>query len=505
MLERYFRPFEAGRGLQEQLRESLLSAILDGAMPPGEPMPSSRKLCELLNVSRNTVVLVYEQLVQDGYLIPSDRRGFFINEKYLRQQLNVSLKPATQKIFERPDHAPDWEARLQSSSSQLRAIVKPRNWREYRYPFIYGQVEADEQTAARWRDCSRIASTGAHMRSWVDDQVMLDDPLLVEQIVQRVLPKRGISVSTQEVMITIGTQNSLYMLARLLGRPGLVMGLEDPGYVDARNIFSLSGCALKPLRIDRQGLVVNEQLADCEMVFCTPSHQSPTGVTMPLYRRLELMASARENDLLIIEDDYENEQNFLGSNHPALKSFDDSGRVIYLGSLTKSLLPGVRLGFIAADAELIHELRALRRYIYRHPPSNNQRTLALFLSMGHYDAHARRLRDRLARKWRVISRAMAEHLPQLNASGMAGGSSLWVSCPPDVDAWVLQRLVARRGVLIEPGDIHYLSEPRPLNCFRLGFGAIAEDLIEPGIAALGEAWRELKAPHLSPLPEGEGA
>ena len=179
MLERYFRPFEAGRGLQEQLRENLLSAILDGAMPPSEPMPSSRALCELLKVSRNTVVLVDEQLVQDGYVIPSDRRGFVINEKYLLQQLNVSLKPATQKIFGRPDHAPDWEARLQSSSSRLRAIVKPRNWREYRYPFIYGQVEADEQTAARWRDCTRIASTGAHMRSWVDDQVMLDDPLLI--------------------------------------------------------------------------------------------------------------------------------------------------------------------------------------------------------------------------------------------------------------------------------------------------------------------------------------
>ena len=101
MLERYFRPFETGRGLQEQLRESLVSAILDGAMPPSEPMPSSRKLCELLKVSRNTVVLVYEQLVQDGYLIPSDRRGYFINEKYLRQQLNLSLKPATRKIFER--------------------------------------------------------------------------------------------------------------------------------------------------------------------------------------------------------------------------------------------------------------------------------------------------------------------------------------------------------------------------------------------------------------------
>mgnify|MGYP002423044102 CR=1 FL=1 len=100
---------------------------------------------------------------------------------------------------------------------------------------------------------------------------------------------------------------------------------------------------------------------------------------------------------------------------------------------------------------------------------------------------------------------MAEHLPQLNASGMAGGSSLWVSCPPDVDAWVLQRLVARRGVLIEPGDIHYLSEQRPLNCFRLGFGAGGAHMLRRRPAALGEAWRELKAPHPSPLPEGEGA
>ncbi|PRA24903.1 MocR-like pyridoxine biosynthesis transcription factor PdxR [Pseudomonas poae] len=491
MLERYFRPFEAGRGLQEQLRENLLNAILDGALPPDDAMPSSRKLCELLKVSRNTVVLVYEQLVQDGYLTPSDRRGYFINEKFLRQQLNVSLKAKSPALFERPDHAPDWERRLQTDSAQMRSIVKPRNWRDYRYPFIYGQIEDDEQTAARWRDCARIATSGAHMRSWVDDQVMLDDPLLVEQIIQRVLPKRGIQAGPEQVLVTIGTQNSLYMLTRLLGRPGLQMGLEEPGYVDARNIFSLSGCTLRPLRIDRQGLVVDEQLRGCDMLFCTPSHQSPTGVTMPLYRRLELLASAREHDFLIIEDDYESEQNFLGSNHPALKSYDDSGRVIYLGSLTKGLLPGVRLGFIAADAELIHELRALRRYMYRHPPSNNQRILALFLAMGHYDAHARRLRDRLARKWRVISRALAEHLPECHASGMAGGSSIWVSGPPSVDAWALQRRVARHGVLIEPGDIHFLGEGRGGCYFRLGFGAIAEDRIEAGIAALGQAWREL--------------
>lgn len=141
MLERYFHPFEAGRGLQEQLRERLLNAILDGAMPPSEAMPSSRKLSQLLKVSRNTVVLVYEQLAQDGYLTPSDRRGYFINEKFLRQQLNISLRPSSQKLFDRPDHAPDWGSRMQTESAQMRAIVKPRNWREYRYPLYMGRLK----------------------------------------------------------------------------------------------------------------------------------------------------------------------------------------------------------------------------------------------------------------------------------------------------------------------------------------------------------------------------
>lgn len=492
MLERYFRPFEPDRSLQEQLRENLLQAILDGALPPDEALPSSRELSKLLKVSRNTVVLVYDKLVEDSFLIPSDRRGYFINEKFLRQQLNVSPPSRPQRFFQRPDHAPDWEALLQQQPSQLKAIVKPRNWRDYRYPFIYGQVEHDEQTTARWRDCARIAATGVHMRSWVDDQVMVDDHLLVEQIVQRVLPRRGIKAGAEEILITVGTQSSLYMLGCLLGRPGLMVGLENPGYVDARNIFQLAGCQLHPLRIDRQGLVVDTQLSGCKVIFCTPSHQSPTGVTMPVYRRMALLERARIDDFLVIEDDYDSEHNHLGGNHPALKSFDDNGRIIYLGSLTKGLLPGVRLGFIVAAPELIHELRALRRYQYRHPPANNQRILALFLAMGHYDSHLRRLRDSLARKWYRISHALHAHLPDCQISGMTGGSALWVKGPHGFDAWQLQRLAAKRSVLIEPGDIHFLDEERPQCFFRLGYGAITEALIEPGITALGAAREEMR-------------
>ncbi|MDC8786749.1 MocR-like pyridoxine biosynthesis transcription factor PdxR [Roseateles koreensis] len=491
MLERYLRPFEAGRGLQAQLRENLLDALLDGALSPGEPMPSSRHLSQLLKVSRNTVVLVYEQLVQDGFLTSAKRRGYFINEKFVSQQLRVRFKPAAPALGERPDDAPNWGQRIKCHPSQFSAIVKPRNWRDYDYPFIYGQVEYDEVTTTRWRNCTRLASLRAHMRSWIDDHVTLDDPILVEQIMQRILPKRAITARPEEIMVTIGTQNSLYLVAQLLGGGGTVLGLENPGYVDARHIFELSGTQLRPLRVDAQGLVINEQLNPCDLVFCTPSHQSPTGVTLPIYRRMALLEKAREQDFLVIEDDYDTEHNALGGNHPALKSFDHSGRVIYLGSLTKNLLPGVRLGYIVADEELIHELRALRRYMYRHPPQNNQRTMALFLSMGYHDEHARRHQEMLGRKWRLVTQAMHQHLPEFEYSGMPGGSSIWVHGPLGFDAWDFQRRAAQRGALIEPGDIHFIGQEAPKDYFRLGFSAIADERINPGIAALAQAWRAM--------------
>ncbi|CAM3787955.1 GntR family transcriptional regulator [Bordetella sputigena] len=484
-----FSPFDPARGLQEQLREKLLDAMFDGSLRAHEPMPSSRRLSVELGLSRNTVVLVYEKLTQEGYLVPSSRRGYYVSPQALGERRQAAVHTDPRQLFARACDAPDWEVRLTQHPSRMRAIVKPRNWRDYRYPFVYGQVEYDETTAARWRECTLLAASGAHARTWVDDQVAQDDTLLVEQITQRILPRRGIHVAPDQLLITIGTQNSLFMLTQLLTRPGMAVGLEEPGYVDARNIFALAGCAIRPLDVDGQGLVVGDRMAGCSMLFCTPSHQSPTGVTMPMYRRMELLERARRHDFVIIEDDYESEQNILGRNHPALKSLDDSGRVIYLGSLTKSLMPGVRLGFVVADPELIRELRALRRYLYRHPPANNQRVLALFLGRGYFDAHARRLRSSLTRKWRLISQAVADFLPDFVPSGTSGGSALWLRGPEGFDAWTLQRAAARRGVLIEPGQIHFLAQPAPTRYFRLGYGAIAHDDIVPGVQLLAEAWK----------------
>jgi GntR family transcriptional regulator/MocR family aminotransferase len=208
---------------------------------------------------------------------------------------------------------------------------------------------------------------------------------------------------------------------------------------------------------------------------------------MTMQRRLALLEAAERSDFLLIEDDYEHELNFVGPQHPAVKSFDRAGRVIHIGSLSKPVFPGLRLGFVVAAPPLIRELRAVRRLMYRHPPALDQRAMAIFLADGHFDAHIRRQRDLLAAKWKTILREIEKQLPGCSPTMTTGGSALWLRLPEGVDGEVLQREAAARGVLIEPGRVHFLRPDAPRNYVRLGFAAIAADRIARGISTLAEA------------------
>ncbi|MGI9374254.1 MAG: PLP-dependent aminotransferase family protein [Hyphomicrobiales bacterium] len=471
--------------LQAQIRQTLVSAILDGQLDDEEPLPSTRKMAKILGVSRNTVVLAYQSLLDDGYLMSRERSGYYVNGQMRDAARNETLG-AAEPAEDASTDTLEWTHRFRVRPSKQENISKPLDWQSYPYPFIYGQVDHELFPITEWRECSRQALGKRWFGAWTNDIWESDDPLLVEQIRKRLLPRRGIRANDDQILITLGAQNALYILASLLVSPSTRVAIEEPGYTDVRNIFALKTDRIEALTVDEKGLPVDERLDACDVAFVTPSHQFPTTATMPIERRKSLLEKAQEKDILIIEDDYEFETNYVNEPCPALKSLDTHERVIYVGSLSKTLFPGLRLGYIVGAPELIREARTLRRLMVRHAPNNNQRTAALFLSLGHHDSLVRRLHRVYRQRWEIISAAARTYFPESAAAPSFGGTSIWVKAPRGVDSDELGREAAEKGILIEPGRIHFIAPEDPCRWFRLGFSSIRPEKIEPGIKLLSE-------------------
>lgn len=483
--QRFQLSAEGGISLQGRIRTMLVSAVLDGQLPADAPIPSSRELAEAIGVARNTVVLAYQQLADEGYLISQSRRGHFINPEMLARP---QASPAAEAKLAPAE--PDWGPRFRFRPSAQRNIVKPGDWQKYPYPFIYGQFDPAMFPIPDWRECCMKALSVLGIHDWASDLIASDDASLVEQIRSRVLPRRGVWANADEIIVTVGAQQALYLLADLLMTESTAVGVEDPGYPDARNIFAARTRNLRPLRVDDSGVVVDESLGGCDYVMVTPSHQCPTTVTMPLARRAELLSLAEDADFVVIEDDFEAENSLFADSNPALKSLDRNDRVLYIGSLSKTFAPGLRLGYIVGPRELVREARALRRLMIRHPSAFVQRSYALFLALGHHDALLRRLAQAYPARAAALCRAIHAHLPDTRVVPVTGGASCWVSGPDWLDTRALAAAAAGRGILIEPGDVFFMSDDPPLNHMRLGFSSIEAERIEPGIRALGALMRE---------------
>ncbi len=470
--------------LQVQLRKKIAEAIMRGSFPANKPLPSSRMLAKQLHIARNTVVLAYEHLEDDGYLVARERRGYFVNPEVLKGRAQFAQRQAAEPTSN--DDRPDWSTIIKSKQYDTPNIQKPKDWQQYQYPFIYGQIDTDLFPTYNWRECCRDSISDKDIKDWASDHYMLDDPMLVDEIRTRILPRRGIWVDDDQIMITVGTQQGLYILTKMLLDQNSVMGVEDPGYTDIRNIAALNQATILPLAVDQNGLIVNEQLSQCDCLYVTPSHQSPTTVTMPMHRRRELLEMAARDNFMIIEDDYECETSFAAEHTPALKSLDKDGRVIYAGSFSKILAPGLRVGYIVASKEIINEAIALRRLMVRHPSANNQRSVALFISRGYYDALAAKLLKVYETRWQVMANALATHLPNSSSPPTFGGSSYWVRGPDALDARRLKETAREHSLILEPGDIHFCSDQPPMNYFRLGYSSIKTENIEPGIKLLAD-------------------
>ncbi|CUH42451.1 PLP-dependent aminotransferase family protein [Ruegeria atlantica] len=471
-----------GQGtLQAQIQQMIAEGILSGRFHVGEKLPSSRKLAAHLGVSRITVTLAYTELLANDYLTAKGRSGYFVSQ-------NAPVPPKYSPVQKRDENV-DWDTALARRFSDGDVLPKPSNWRDYKYPFIYGQADRKLFDHANWRLCAVRALGHKDFASLTGDYMDQDDPLLIEFIARHTLPRRGIAARPEEILITMGAQNALWLASRILLNRNRTAVIEDPCYYALRDLLNHSDCKVSPLAVDRDGLTPDALPDETDVIFTTPSHQSPTTATMPVDRRHELLKRARELDAMVVEDDYEFEMAFLGSPSPALKSMDRDGRVIYVGSFSKSLFPGLRLGYIVGSEPFIREARALRSLVLRHPPGHIQRTAAYFLSLGHYDAQIRRMSKTLARRREALDSAVEQYGLTVAGRGIMGGSSLWMSAPDRVDTTKLAKKLQSQGVHIEPGASFFNGLHQPRNFYRLGYSSIGRDRIGPGVKLIADAIR----------------
>jgi GntR family transcriptional regulator/MocR family aminotransferase len=478
---------DSGLNLQGQIRQKLVEAILNETFSVGRRLPSSRKLADQLQVARNTVVLAYQQLIDEGYLISRERSGIYVNDKILERRVGFLRSSAGP----RPEN-PFWRSRLKTSLPAEREFSCPPNWQQYPYPFIEGQFDQSLYPVKEWREANRLALGIRDINEWAGETGDVDDPMLIDEIRKKILPRRGIQASPDEILITVGTQQALHLIVELLVDSTVPVAIEEPGYPGMRRLLERRGAPLVYQPMDAEGLIVDGRLDQCQLVYVTPSHQAPTAVTMSMERRKALLAKAASNDMLVIEDDFDSESNYLGNPHPALKSIDSAGRVIYMSCLSKVLSPGLRLGFLVAPPEVIEAARYLRRLTVRHPPLNNQRTAAYFLALGHYDTFLMHLHETFRERWIALRRALNYYLLHHVVMAPAqGGSAFWVRGPSDLDVDFVVAEAARRGVLIEPITDYYATSNIPENCFRMGITSIPHERIREGVLQLRDLFYDL--------------
>lgn len=483
--------------LQNQIRQKFVDGIINGAFPPGMKLPSSRKLSRQLDVARNTVVAAYQQLIADGYLISRARSGIFVNEQILESRVGAGGRGHSA----RRTHSALWSQNATAERTRQPDVHDLPNWSRYPYPFVDGKFDTSLFPLAEWREATRLSLGVADVADWSSGSGDADDPMLLDEIRTKILTRRGIQARPEQILVTMGTQNSLFLISQLLTENSVRIAIEEPGNSTVRNLFAQRGATTVPQPVDDAGLVIDSSLKECGVVYVTPSHQIPTAVAMSLDRREALMDLARQNGLVIIEDDYECETSYMDHPLPALRSMDTDGRVIYVASFSNVLGPGMRLGFIVANSDFLQRARKLRAKTLGHPPLYNQRAAAYFLSLGHYDSLMLRLGRTLRERRSKLRSALnnVRGIP-LEISPEVGGTTYWVRTPTDFDVANLASEAERHGILIEPVSHYYAVKESAENCFRMGVTSLSVDKIRPGVERLMELVRELvkgQVEHLS--------
>ncbi len=482
--------FDGTTPLYQQLYTHLRSSILAGRLKNGTRLPSTRGLAEELNISRNTVLTAYQQLLAEGYLESTGGSGTFV----ARILPDLSFEPPKHAIPAGPARKARGrlpfsnQARQQLASAET-ADALPRSRKEPR-PFRAELPALDAFPHELW---SRLLIRRA--RHLPSNAFTYQDSAgyrpLREAIAAHVTVSRQVHCTADQIMIVSGSQGALDLASRMLINAGDEVWLEDPGYPGACGAFNGVGARIIPVPVDEEGLDVDtgKRLgADARVVYVTPSHQFPLGVTMSLRRRLELLRWAQRADAYVLEDDYDSEYRFAGRPLAALQGLDTSDRVIYIGTFSKVLFPGLRLGYLILPPALVDSFLTVRRLIDIHAPVFEQAVLADFIMEGHFQRHLRRMRTLYAERRSTLLRALVETGLDIQVDSSQAGIHCVGWLPPQVDDQALAHRAAERGIHLTPIADLAIRRPAPRGLL-LGYGGFTSRQIRAAVRELAEIMR----------------
>jgi GntR family transcriptional regulator/MocR family aminotransferase len=467
---------QSPRTLSQQVANGVRHLVEEGVLVPGEALPSSRELARSLGVGRNTVIAAYEQLTDSGHVSVAARRRPIVNDGLSSGGITgaegIGLdaaglpgKALAERFGPAYDLGPElrWDFRVGTPDVGIfphRAWLRAYRQALYDAPLLYSH---DPRGSERLR-----SAVAVHL-----------------------VRSRGMKAEAGDIVITTGTQQALSLVTRFLMRAGDTVLMEDPGYLTARRLFQSLGARVLPVPVDESGLVTGD-LPPARLAYATPSHQFPLGGVLPLARRQELLLWASQYGAYILEDDYDGEFRFGLPPLPALQRLDREGRAFYIGTFSKILAPGLRLGFVVAPPRLSLSLAEYRALTERPPDGVSQEALATFIETGGFDAHLRRMRRLYAERREAVRRILEHNLPpQWRILGSAAGLHIPVLYEGSgaIDLESVTAKLRTDGIVVETLRPYSLAAA-PTGVV-LGYGPLSPEAIETGLARFCQALRAL--------------
>jgi len=483
-------PLEVDRrsklNLQTQVFEQIRGMILAGQLRSGQRLPSSRHLCQQLQVSRITITLALARLADEGYIETAKSLGTFVSRQIPEQALHamrIDVEHEHQPVV--PDH---YRPHLQKIRSHNLVNVHRRRTM---IDFWVGRPDARSFPLRTWTRLTnkRLASAGTALTEY-------DDPMghmpLRQAIADHLRPARGIVAEPEQIIITGGCQEGLNLVCRMLLPAGTDAIMESPGYAGASYLFESFGAKLHPIPVDEKGLDVT-QLPDVAkaVAYVTPSHQYPMGCTLPLDRRLELLAWAAKTNSYIMEDDYDSDFRYVGSPLAALKALDQANRVFYVGTFSKCLGAGLRIGYVVVPPSLISAAGHFIALMNNGQPWLDQAVLADFMNSGGYGRHLRTIRQHYLGKRNALLKALDRGFNQGTTIGAEAGMHLVWRIPdhlPGASEIVPRALDCGVGVydLSPRSAVITCNASNADRYLMFGYSSLSEKQITTGIERLAE-------------------